>query len=162
MKAPEIFTLRQADADDASLFYCVIDQTMREFIVATWGTWNEERVQRESYEDSRSPNAQVIQVNGISAGVFVVERCPTHIQLEQIYLLPEYQRMGIGTALLKSLFLEASQSKISVRLRVMAVNSAKSFYEQLGFIVTEVTSDFFFMEKKSVTPRQTIEKVDGR
>jgi ribosomal protein S18 acetylase RimI-like enzyme len=147
MKAPAIFTLRPAGADDAPLFYRVIDKTMREFIVATWGTWNEERVQRESYEDSCSPNAQVIQVGGISAGVFVVERCPTHIQLEQIYLLPEYQRMGIGTVLLNSLISEASQSKISVRLRVMAVNPAKSFYKRLDFIVTETTPDFFLMEK---------------
>lgn len=148
MKASTTFRLRQAIADDAPLFFGVIDQTMREFIVATWGVWNEERVQHESYEDSRSPNAQVIQVDDISIGVFVVERCPTHIQLEQIYLLPKYQRMGIGTALLSSLISEASQSKIPVRLRVMAVNPAKSFYERFGFIVIEATTEFFFMEKK--------------
>lgn len=148
MKASTTFRLRQAIADDAPLFYGVIDQTMRKFIVTTWGVWNEERVQHESYEDSRSPNAQVIQVDDISIGVFVVERCPTHIQLEQIYLLPKYQRMGIGTALLSSLISEASQSKIPVRLRVMAVNPAKSFYERFGFIVIEATTEFFFMEKK--------------
>jgi ribosomal protein S18 acetylase RimI-like enzyme len=82
-------------------------------------------------------------------GVFVVERCQTHIQLEQIYLLPEYQQMGIGTALLNRLILEATQSKIPVRLRVMAVNPAKSFYERLGFVVTETTPEFFFMERES-------------
>lgn len=120
---------------------------MREFIIMTWGTWNEERVQSESYEDSRSPNAQVIQVDDISIGVFVVERCPKHIQLEQIYLLPEYQQMGIGAALLNNLMLEASQSKMPVHLRVMAVNPAKRFYERLGFVVTEATTEFLFMEK---------------
>lgn len=147
MKTHPTFRLRQANADDAPLFYSMIDRTMREFIITTWGTWNEERVQRESYEDSRSPNAQVIQVDDISIGVFVVERCPKHIQLEQIYLLPEYQRMGIGTALLNNLILEASQSKIPVHLRVMAVNPAKRFYERLGFVVTEATTEFLFMEK---------------
>ncbi len=80
-------------------------------------------------------------------GVFVVKRCPAHIQLEQIYLLPEYQRAGIGTALINSLLAEASQSKLPVRLHVMAVNPAKSFYKRFGFIVTEATSEFFFMEK---------------
>jgi hypothetical protein len=59
MKAPATFTLRQASVDDAPLFYRVIDQTMREFIVATWGAWDESRVQRESCEDSSSSNAQV-------------------------------------------------------------------------------------------------------
>lgn len=147
MKAPATFTLRQASVDDAPLFYRVIDQTMREFIVATWGAWDESRVQRESHEDSSSSNAQVIQVGNVAVGVFLVERLPTHIQLEQIYLLPEYQGLGIGTVLLNSLIAEAVQSKVPVRLRVLAVNPAKSFYERFGFVVTEATPDFFFMEK---------------
>jgi GNAT superfamily N-acetyltransferase len=149
MKALPTFRLRQASVDDAPLFYSVIDRTMREFIITTWGAWNEDRVQCESHEKSRSPKAQVVQVGDISVGVFVVERCQTHIQLEQIYLLPEYQRMGIGTALLNRLILEATQFKIPVRLRVMAVNPAKSFYERLGFVVTETTPEFFFMERES-------------
>jgi ribosomal protein S18 acetylase RimI-like enzyme len=66
----------------------------------------------------------------------MVERLPTHIQLVQIYLLPEHQKLGIRTALLQNLITEAKQSQIPVRLKVMAVNSAKLFYEKLGFIVT--------------------------
>jgi GNAT superfamily N-acetyltransferase len=147
MKAPATFSLRQANADDATLFYDVINRTMRNFIITTWGAWNEERVRRESYEDSCSSNAQVIQIDDTAVGVLVVERCPTHIQLEQIYLLPEYQRMGIGRVLLERLIAEALQSKIPIRLRVMAVNPAKSFYEQHGFIITEATTEFFSMEK---------------
>lgn len=148
MQDPLNFRLRQASADDAPIFYSVIDRTMREFIITTWGTWNEDRVRRESHEDSRSPHAQIILVDDISVGVFVVERFPTHIQIEQIYLLPEYQRMGIGTTLIKSMMFEAAQFKIPVRLRVMAANPAKSFYERLGFIVTEATLEFCFMEKE--------------
>ena len=147
MKLPVAFTLRQASVDDAPLFYAVIDRTMREFIVATWGAWSESRVQEESREDSSSPNAQVIMVGNVTVGVFLVERPSTHIQLEQIYLLPEYQRLGIGTALMNSIIVEADQHKIPIRLRVVAVNPAKRFYEQLGFVVTEVTPEFFFMEK---------------
>jgi ribosomal protein S18 acetylase RimI-like enzyme len=153
MQVSPTFRLRQASADDAPLFYSVIDRTMREFIITTWGAWNEDRVQREAYEDSRSPNAQVVEVDASPVGVFVVEKCPTHIQLEQIYLLPEYQRMGIGKALLNILISEAAQLEIPVRLRVMAVNPAKSFYERLGFVVTEVTSEFFSMEK-TIDPHQ--------
>jgi len=147
MKLPAAFTLRQASVDDAPLFYGVIDQTMREFIVTTWGAWSESRVQAESREDSSSPNAQVILIGDVAAGVLLVEKHSTHIQLEQIYLLPEYQRLGIGTALINSLIAEAEQHKIPIRLHVMAVNPAKKFYEQFGFIVTEATSEFFFMEK---------------
>jgi ribosomal protein S18 acetylase RimI-like enzyme len=147
MKIPVTFTIRQSNADDAPLFYCVIEQTMREFIIATWGRWNESRVLQESREDSISPNAQVIQIGDVAVGVFLVERFLTHIQLEQIYLLPEYQRLGIGSALIHSLIKESSQYQLPIRLRVMAINPAKKFYEKLDFIVTEVTPEFFIMEK---------------
>jgi ribosomal protein S18 acetylase RimI-like enzyme len=149
MSTAKPFTLRPANVDDAPLFYSVIDRTMREFIIATWGAWNEARVQSESAETSRSPNAQVIQIGDLSVGVFVVARDPTYIQLEQIYLLPEYQRMGIGTTLLNNLIVEASQSKIPIRLRVMTINPAKKLYERVGFVVSESTPDFFLMEKVS-------------
>ena len=48
---------------------------------------------------------------------------------------------------LNNLILEASQSQRPICLRVLAVNLAKMFYEKLGFVVTEVTSDFLYMEK---------------
>jgi ribosomal protein S18 acetylase RimI-like enzyme len=146
MKTPE-FSLRPATIADAPLFYSVIDRTMRQFIIATWGRWDDERVQKESQEHSSSSNAQVIQVKEISVGVFFVDRYPTYIQLQQIYLLPEYQHQGIGTMLIKGLIAESVQLQIPVRLRVLVVNPAKNLYEQLGFIVTEETSEFFFMEK---------------
>ncbi|MEA5466948.1 GNAT family N-acetyltransferase [Leptothoe sp. PORK10 BA2] len=147
MKLPVAFTLRQASVSDATLLYDLIDRTMRGFIVTTWGAWSESRVQAESREDISSPNAQVISVGDVSVGVFIVERHPTHIHLDSLYLLPEYQRLGIGTALINSLITEARQNKVPIRLRVIAVNPAKKFYEQFGFIVTEATSEFFFMEK---------------
>lgn len=146
MLASLLFTLRPASIDDAPLFYRVIDLTMREFIMTIWGRWDEERVQSEAIADSMSPNSQVIQVGDLAAGVLMVERWPSHIQLVQIYLLPEYQRLGIGTVLINNLIAEAQQSQISVRLKVMVINPAKLLYEKLGFIVTNETPEFFGME----------------
>jgi hypothetical protein len=95
MKNPG-FSLRPSEIKDAPLFYSVIDRTMRQFIIATWGRWDEERVQRESKEHSISPNAQIIEVNGMPVGVFLVDKYPSYIQLQQIYLLPENQRQGLA------------------------------------------------------------------
>jgi GNAT superfamily N-acetyltransferase len=141
------FTIRRSTIEDAPIFYAVIDRTMREFIIATWGRWNEARVRQESLADSVSPNARVIRVGDVSVGVLLVERLSTHIKLEQLYLLPEYQRLGIGSVIIQGLITEASPAQIPIRLRVMAVNPAKQFYEKLGFIVTEITPEFSLMEK---------------
>jgi ribosomal protein S18 acetylase RimI-like enzyme len=147
METSPTFTIRRSTIDDAPLFYSVIEQTMREFILATWGRWDEARVRQESLEDSISPNAQVIQIGDVGVGVLLVERLPTHIQLEQIYLFPKYQKLGIGSIIIHELITESSQSQVPIRLRVMAVNPAKQFYEKFGFIVTEVTPEFFYMDK---------------
>jgi ribosomal protein S18 acetylase RimI-like enzyme len=147
MKIPINFNLRPANRDDAPLFYNVIDLTMREFILATWGRWDEARVQSESQAHSQLANAQVIEIERVAVGIFRVARHLTHIQLEQIYLLPEYQHLGIGTVLLNQIMSEAEQSILPVRLLVMAVNPAQQFYKRLGFVVTETTPEFFYMEK---------------
>jgi ribosomal protein S18 acetylase RimI-like enzyme len=140
-------TLRSASSDDAPLFYRVIDLTMRDFILATWGRWDEERVQRESQEHSRLPHAQIIQVNHVDAGILRVARYPTHLQVEQIYLLPQYQRLGIGSEIMNKIITEAAELMVPVRLQVIAINPAKRFYEHLGFVVTKTIPDFFLMEK---------------
>jgi GNAT superfamily N-acetyltransferase len=147
MKDSINLTLRPATSEDAPLFYKVIDLTMREFIFAIWGRWDEARVQSESQAYSQLPNAQVIQVDSVPAGVLIVSKYSTHIQVEQIYLLPQYQRSGIGSNLMNSIITEAAGLNIPIRLRVMAVNPAKNFYEYLGFVVTETTPEFFVMEK---------------
>jgi GNAT superfamily N-acetyltransferase len=138
---------RQAVVTDAPLFYSVIDQTMREFIVATWGAWNEERVLRESLQDSSSLNAKVIQRNGQDIGVLLVEEEPSHFQVQQVYLLPPFQRQGVGTQLVSSLVKNAVAVGKPVRLRVLKVNSAKQFYEKLSFVVTGEDNEFFQMER---------------
>jgi ribosomal protein S18 acetylase RimI-like enzyme len=147
MKNSVNVTLRAANSDDAPLFYRVIDLTMRDFILATWGRWDEERVQRESQEHSRLPHAQIIQVNNVAIGVLRVARYPSHLQVEQVYLLPQYQRLGIGSEIMNKIIAEAAELRIPVRLQVMAVNPAKRFYEHLGFVVMETIPDFFLMEK---------------
>jgi GNAT superfamily N-acetyltransferase len=142
---PDI-TFRQAALTDAPLFYSVIDQTMREFIVATWGAWDEERVHRESLQDSASLNAKVIQREGQDIGVLLVEEEPSHFQVQQVYLLPPFQRQGVGTQLISSLVKHARAVGKPVRLRVLKVNSAKQFYEKLFFVVTDEDNEFFQME----------------
>jgi GNAT superfamily N-acetyltransferase len=67
--------------------------------------------------------------------------------VEQIYLLPQSQRLGIGTGIMNKIIAEATELTIPVRLQVMAANLAKKPYEHLGFVVTETIPDFFLMEK---------------
>jgi ribosomal protein S18 acetylase RimI-like enzyme len=76
-----------------------------------------------------------------------VEQTDTHIQLHQLFILPEYQRRGIGSGLLEDLLTEAGQSGLPVRLRVLRVNPAKGLYERYGFRVTSEEPERFYMQR---------------
>ena len=146
MHQPEV-TLRAASRSDAPLFYELMNSTMRQFIVRTWGSWDEERFQQLSVEVSSSPSAQVVLVGNVEAGVLHVDRLPTHFQVHQIYLWPQFQRQGIGAVLIDRLVSEASSSNVPIRLRVLLVNPVRGFYERLGFVVTKENSECFYMER---------------
>ena len=143
---PLPFALRASQSADANLFYNVTEQTMRAHVLAAGGTWDEERRRRESVEDSANPNASIILVGAIGAGILVVERRPHEVHLQDLYLLPRYQGHGIGSALVSALQKEAIGRCVPLRLQVLKVNSAKRFYERLGFSVVEETEYFFHMQ----------------
>jgi ribosomal protein S18 acetylase RimI-like enzyme len=139
-------SLRSSSAGDSELFYRVVFETMRDHVIETWGSWNDARVRAESIEVTSSPGACVVLVNGKSAGVMTVRRLEDHLQLEQLYLLPEFQGRGVGTFLMRGLIADSKASGLPARLRVLRVNPARHFYEKLGFIVTLQTTERVYME----------------
>ena len=139
-------TLRRAAAVDAEFAFRVLKETMRGYAIATWGTWWEDESRREMIEQMDAGKTQVIELHGMPVGIQLIDRLETHIQLVQLYILKEYQRQGLGTRLLNALLTEATQSKLPVRLQVLAVNPATALYERLGFVVVEATPERYFME----------------
>jgi ribosomal protein S18 acetylase RimI-like enzyme len=79
-------------------------------------------------------------------GAIAVERHDTHIQIEDLYILEEFQNQGIGTSIILDLIAEARQSDKPVRLRVLSSSPAKLLYERLGFVVVQTTPERYFME----------------
>jgi ribosomal protein S18 acetylase RimI-like enzyme len=146
MLPQDSLTLRRARAEDGEFAFRVLKETMRDYAVATWGTWLEEQSQRETVEQVSAGRTQIIELNGLPIGVQLVDRPGTHIQLVQLYIAKEFQRRGFGTQLLNRLFVEARDSNVPIRLRVLAVNPAKKLYERLGFVVVESTLERYFME----------------
>jgi hypothetical protein len=43
MTVNDVLTLRRATVDEAEFAFRVLKETMREYAIATWGTWWEER-----------------------------------------------------------------------------------------------------------------------
>ena len=59
---------------------------------------------------------------------------------------PDFQRQGLGTRLIGDLMARARDSSRPLTLRVLVVNPARDLYARLGFVVTETTREYHFME----------------
>ena len=145
MTAPEV-SLRPATADDCEFAYRTTRDTMREYVLATWGAWNEEQVRQRSSGNISAGATQIIELGSVAIGIHVVKREPDAIRLLQIFILPEYQRRGIGSHLIERLLTEARSARLPLRLRVLRVNPAFALYQRMGFNVVEATPERYFME----------------
>jgi ribosomal protein S18 acetylase RimI-like enzyme len=80
-------------------------------------------------------------------GLIAVDHHPDYIRLRQIFILPEAQGCGIGTAIVRQVIQDARHHGLLVRLQVLKVNyRAKVLYERLGFAAVSETSTHWEMK----------------
>jgi GNAT superfamily N-acetyltransferase len=139
--------LRPALAADAEFVIRVIETTMRAHIERTWGSFDADETRRRVLGNIEAGNCSIIRWKNQDIGVFTIAREPTEIKLEQIFILPPFQRKGLGTGLIRVLAAEAKAAGKPLRLRVLAVNPARELYEREGFAVTQTTPERIYMER---------------
>jgi GNAT superfamily N-acetyltransferase len=141
-------SIRQATAADAEFAYRVLEKTMKDYAVATFGgSWKEHEARAEMAADAEAGVSCIIEHGGVACGLLKTVWHTSHVQLESLFLLPKYQRRGIGGGVVEQLVAAARLRSVPVRLRVLRINPAKRFYERLGFVVTGETQERFFMER---------------
>ena len=137
-------TLRPATQEDEEFCYLVLKTTMRGYVDQIWG-WDE--AWQRTYFRSRFDPAQnqVIVLDGVDIGVFGVEEREDELFISRLYILPAYQRRGIGTYLLQSVLDKGQALGLPVRLQVLVNNPARRLYERLGFQSTGETATHIVM-----------------
>jgi ribosomal protein S18 acetylase RimI-like enzyme len=72
------------------------------------------------------------------------------IFLGSIYVVPEMQRKGIGSRVIRSLLVLDRQKSKPVTLAVMTMNPAYALYERLGFRITHEDEHTVYMRADPV------------
>jgi ribosomal protein S18 acetylase RimI-like enzyme len=138
--------LRFVTPDDKEFCHKVHYSAYYDVVVRQFGQWNE-ALQDSFFEKNWiALNLQIIEVDGIKAGCFSREIRRDDISINEIELLPQYQRQGIGTRLIEQQLDEARYLNFPVRLQVLRENRARNLYERLGFIVTGKTETHYLMK----------------
>jgi GNAT superfamily N-acetyltransferase len=133
--------------DDSVFVFRVTEESMRAYVEEAFGTWDCDAQRRRPDESFDVASSSIVLVDGQRAGVLVVEYREAEVFLSRIFLLPAYQRKGVGTALMGRLINGAQAERKPLRLRVLRVNAeARRLYERLGFTVTYSTADHHYLE----------------
>lgn len=140
-------TFRPAQDCDHEVCFLVTERAMRSYVEQTFGQWDEERQRERHAHEFASRRPDIVSFDGVDVGIWLVLREPTRLVLSKIYLLPEFQRRGIGSALLDRLIRESEGTRLPIHLRLLRVNPAISLYERKGFKVVRHEDPYVYMER---------------
>ncbi|MCI0397735.1 MAG: GNAT family N-acetyltransferase [Chloroflexi bacterium] len=142
------YTLRPATSEDYHFLYHLIEVCLKEYVAATWG-WDDDFQQRHFAQHFDVTGCQIILVDGRPAGQRTVVERGEELFLAAIYLLPEYQNRGLGSALIREIIVQAEQSGRPVTLQVLKANRpARRLYERLGFFISGETNTHYEMRRE--------------
>jgi GNAT superfamily N-acetyltransferase len=111
----------------------------QDVVTRQFGSW-EEKIQDSFHK--------IILVDGVPAGVYSIAEHSDQIFFSELQILPEYQREGLGTKIMKEQIQYARSLDLPLRLQVLRENKAQELYLRLGFVVTETTDAHVKMEWK--------------
>jgi ribosomal protein S18 acetylase RimI-like enzyme len=141
-----IVELRQATSYDVTFLWDVFRVSMKGYITQTRGEWNEEREKSQFRNQMDLLAARVIRSNDLEVGFIMAPIKDGARWIHTICVVPEHQRKGIGTEVLRRVIAQAEEQKLPLYLSVLKVNPARLLYERLGFIVIEETTHHFKMQ----------------
>ncbi|MFJ2366157.1 GNAT family N-acetyltransferase [Pseudomonas sp. NPDC087697] len=97
---------------------------------------------RERFRDGFSPAfTRYIEVSGEQVGFVVVKPLIDGLLLDHLYIKPSAQGMGIGSAVLRQVFMEADASELTLRVGALRESASNRFYIRHGFQFVE-SSEF--------------------
>lgn len=142
-------TLRKATEDDREFLRRLHHTVVRRYVEAIWG-WDEVRQDEFVRQELEQTSPLIIEINGQSAGQITVNEREDEWTLVQLFILPEFQGQGIGTALLQWITREADCCEVPIVLRVFKANPARHLYERFGFCVEREDDICFHMRRPPV------------
>jgi ribosomal protein S18 acetylase RimI-like enzyme len=97
--------------------------------------WDEPRQLASFAAQWNVDDVRIVVVDGQAIGWLQAAEMPAQIVLQQFFIMPGHQGMGIGTEVLRSLLLGWQAAAKPVALEVLKNNPAIRLYQRLGFSI---------------------------
>ena len=131
-----MLSLIPATEQDFPWLFDLNKATLKDYVEQIWG-WDEAWQKDYFLKTFDLDNSRIILVEDEFAGRLTVVDKPDHIFLAYIALLPHFQNRGIGSEVVHSVIKKAEAAGKPLVLTVLNPNPVTSFYERLGFEVTQ-------------------------
>ena len=142
----EGLSIRKARASDSEFIFTVKKAAYR-YVEQVWG-WDDNYQRERHNKEFTSHDFHIIQFHETDVGFFITSSTPDMLKVDQIYILPQYQGRGIGSACLTRIVDDANLEQRSVVLQVLKVNTRGiALYKRLGFTIVGEDSIYLQMEK---------------
>ncbi len=143
----EELSFRKAHTSDSEFVFTVKKAAFREYVEQVWG-WDD-NYQRELHNRRfAAQDVCIIQFRGTDVGFLSTSSTPDTLKVNQLFILPEYQGKGIGSACMMRIVDDARLEEKSVALQVLKVNTrGTAFYQRLGFLIVDESSTHLQMKK---------------
>lgn len=96
---------------------------------------------------------QIIMYDDIDIGILQLVKIVEQMYIQELMILPEYQRRGIGTRVIKDVMHMAFEQELSVGVSIKKINPAKHLFDRLGFIMVDETRTHYTMEIEKFQPK---------
>ncbi len=128
-------SIRHACEGDSDFVLAVKEAAFREYVDQVWG-WD--HIRQRKMHDARfaSQDVRIIGFQANDIGYFSTSSTTDSVRVHQIFILPEYQGKGFGTACMNRIVADARAQKKTVTLQVLKINTRGiAFYRRLGFTI---------------------------
>ena len=133
-KKPARPSLRPARANDYGFARQLCFSAMRELVEQAVG-WDEYRMDMHFARQWALGEVRIITVNQRDIGWMQLRSEREATVLLNLFILPEQQRRGFGSAILQQLLAQAKKQGKAVTLSIMKLNRALDFYRRHGFAI---------------------------
>jgi GNAT superfamily N-acetyltransferase len=120
------------------------------------GRFNEDRA-RDRFRQGFSPqHTRHIVIGAERAGFLVLKTSENEMLLDHLYIALPFQRMGVGSHVLKQVFAEADAAGLPVKVGALKGSESNNFYVRNGFeLVSQGEWDLYYSRPSQAIPPQS-------
>jgi ribosomal protein S18 acetylase RimI-like enzyme len=137
--------LRDALDADQEFAFRVKKAALGAYVDRVWG-WDEDFQRRFHARDWEQHRPAIVMRGAEAIGTLDVIAHPDHLYIGEFYLLPEWQRKGLGSQLLQNVVARGSRERLPIRLQFLKINPVRSLYERHGFRIVGENATHYFAE----------------